>query len=164
MVEDPSLLWLFLEKECTSLHELPLLGALPFRLISERLFTHLPSPDTWGKTRVEFITNTSWKISGKTTPMVILITDGVGEGNEYGDHLLPPWSSQNWGLWCTLQPTSKWLTEAKCGCSEKIHQHPLYPLRDFPFLLSRHEHFFWGHFLCPIPTGPALSMQATPFL
>ena len=35
----------------------------------------------WGKTWVEFITHTSWKISGEATPMVILITDGVREGN-----------------------------------------------------------------------------------
>ena len=35
----------------------------------------------WGKTGVEFITHTSWKISGEATPTVILITEGVGEGN-----------------------------------------------------------------------------------
>ena len=81
IVKDPSLLWLFPEKECTSLWELPLLGALQFRLILERLFAHIATPDMWGKTGVEFITHTGQKISGKATPMVILVTDGVGEGN-----------------------------------------------------------------------------------
>ena len=79
--KDPSLLQLFLEKEYTSLQELPLLGALQFLLILERLFTHIASPDMWGKAGVEFITHTGWKISGEATPMVILITDGLGEGN-----------------------------------------------------------------------------------
>ena len=80
IVEDPSLLWLFLEKECPSLWELPLLGTLWFRLILERLFAHIASPDMWGGLG-EFITCTGWKISTGTTPMAILITDGVGEGN-----------------------------------------------------------------------------------
>ena len=57
-----------------------------------------------------------------------------------------------------------WLAGAKCGCNEKIHQHPIYPSRDFLFPLSRHEHSFWEHFICQIPTGLAVSMQATPFL
>ena len=81
IVKDPSLLWLFLEKECTSLQELPPLGALWFRLISERLFTCIVSPDMWGKTRVGFITCTCQKISGEATPMAILLTGGIGEGN-----------------------------------------------------------------------------------
>ena len=92
--------------------------------------------------------------------------DGWGRERNlgYGDHLLPPWSSQNGGLWCTLCHISTWLTRAKYGCSEKINQHPLYPSRDFPLPLSRHEHSLQGHFLCPIPTGLAVSTQATPFL
>ena len=89
---------------------------------------------------------------------------GRGRKLEYGDHLLLPWSSQNWGLWCTLCCTSTQLTGAKCGSSERIHQHPLYPLRDFPSPLSRHEHSSWGCFLHPIPTGLASSTKATPFL
>ena len=55
------------------------------------------------------------------------------------------------------------LARVKHGCSEKIHQHPLYPLKDFPFPLSRCEHCLWWCFCCPIPTGPSLSTQATPF-
>ena len=138
IVKDPSLLWLFPEKECTSLGELPLFGTLQFRLIC--------------------ITHTSQKISGEATSMVILGKLG------YGDHLLPPRSSQNLGLWHTLQPTSMWLTGAKHCCSEKIHQHPLYPLQDFPFPLSRCDYPFQGCFHHPMPTGLALIMQATPFL
>ena len=80
IVKDPCLLWLFPEKECTSLWELPLLGSLWFRLISKRLFTCTASPDMWGKTGVQFITHTGQKTSGEATPTVIVITDGVGEG------------------------------------------------------------------------------------
>ena len=81
LLEDTSLLWLFSEQECTSLQELPLLGALCFRLILESFFTHIASPDIWGKTGVEFITDTSLRISGEATSMTILITDGVGKEN-----------------------------------------------------------------------------------
>ena len=35
----------------------------------------------WGKAGVEFITNNSQKISGKAIPMVVLVMDGVQEGN-----------------------------------------------------------------------------------
>ena len=79
IVEDPSLLWLFLEKECMLVWELLQWGALQFRIILERLFAHIASPDIWGKTQMEFITHTSWKICMEATPVVILITDGVGE-------------------------------------------------------------------------------------
>ena len=35
----------------------------------------------WWKSGMEFITSNSPKISGEATPMVILVTDGMGEGN-----------------------------------------------------------------------------------
>ena len=76
IVKDPSLLQLFLEQECTSLQELPLLG-----LSLEMLFTCIASPDIWGKTGVEFITDTSQTVSREANPTVILITSGVGEEN-----------------------------------------------------------------------------------
>ena len=79
IVEDPSLLWLFPEKEWTSLQELPLLGTLQFRL--REAFCPHSTPDMWRKARVEFIIHNGWKISEEATPMAILITDGVGEGN-----------------------------------------------------------------------------------
>ena len=60
--------------------ELPLMGTLRFRVISERLFTHLISPAIWGKAGMEFITNNGQKISREAIAMVIFITDGVGEG------------------------------------------------------------------------------------
>ena len=34
-----------------------------------------------GKARMEFITNNGWMMSGKAVTKVILVTDGVGEGN-----------------------------------------------------------------------------------
>ena len=80
----------------------------------------------------------------------------------HGDHLMSPWSIQDGGFQCTLCPTSMWLAGAKCGCSEKVHQHSLYPSRALPSPLSRCEHTLWEHFLCPIPTGLAMSMQIDP--
>ena len=58
---------------------------------------------------------------------------------------------------------SMWLTGAKCGCSEKIHQHPLYPSRNFLFSLSRCEHSLCGCFLCPIPTVRLCLYRLLPF-
>ena len=81
IIEDPSLLQLFPMEECMSIWELPLLGALQFRVISKRLFTCIAFPAIWRKAGVEFITHNDWKVSGEAIPMVILVTDGVGEGN-----------------------------------------------------------------------------------
>ena len=88
IAEDPTLLCLFSLEEYSSVQELPCLGALQFRLLLEGLFCHISSPDSWGKTRVEFITLTHLKKSRETTNMAILITDGVKEGLGYGDGFL----------------------------------------------------------------------------
>ena len=64
-----------------SLLEFPVIGALQFRLISEEFFTHVASPTIWGKTGVEYVTKTILRLSSKATPMVTLITDGVGKGD-----------------------------------------------------------------------------------
>ena len=79
IVEDPTLLHLFSLKEYSSMQELPCLGALQFRLISEGFFICIASPDKWGKTGVKFVTLTGLKKSGQTTNTVILITNGIGE-------------------------------------------------------------------------------------
>ena len=97
--------------------------------------------------------------------MVIIVTDGVGEGNPSKvTTFLLPWSSQDGCIWCTPCPTSMWLTRAKCCCSKEVHQHPLYPLMVLPFSLSRCEHSLWGHFFHPIPIGLVMSAQITPLL
>ena len=141
---DPSLLWLFPE-ECTSIQELPLLGTLWFRIISERLFICITSPAIWGKARMEFITSRGWKISREAIPMVILVTDGVEEGNlGMVTTLCHNIQAKMEVFWCTLYPTSAWLAKAKCGCSEEVHQHSLYPSRVLPSPLSRCEHSLWG--------------------
>ena len=64
-----------------SLLELPVIGGLHFRLISEKFFTHIVSPTIWGKMGVEFVTVTSQRLSDGVTPMAIPITDGVGKGD-----------------------------------------------------------------------------------
>ena len=79
---DPSLLQLFPEEEWRSICKLPFLGTVQFWVVSERLFACLMSPALWVKTRVEFITNNGWKItSSKIVPMVVLVTDRLGEGS-----------------------------------------------------------------------------------
>ena len=70
IVKDPSLLGLFLGKECMSLLELPVLGALQFRLIWEKFFAQVASPTIWGKMGVEFVTETGPRLSGEVTPHV----------------------------------------------------------------------------------------------
>ena len=84
---------------------------------------------------------------------------GGGKKSGHGDHLLWSWSSQAEGFWCTFCPTSTHLTGAKCGHSEDVHQHSIYPLRVLPISSI----WTWAHslgcFICPIPTGLAMSMQ-----
>ena len=64
-----------------SVRELPLMGALQFRIILERICAHLASPATWGKAGVEFIANNGQRVSREAVPMAIWVMDGVGEGN-----------------------------------------------------------------------------------
>ena len=44
------------------------------------IFTHISSSSKWGQTRMEFLTLTRLKTSGETTNTVVLITNGVREG------------------------------------------------------------------------------------
>ena len=57
------------------------MDALWFKVILYRLFAHLTSTTMWRMARVEFITSNSWKISGEAILLLVLIMDGVGEGN-----------------------------------------------------------------------------------
>ena len=81
IVEDLTLLQLFLPEEYPSIQELPSLSTLQFRLISEGFFAHIASPNNWRKTRVEFLTLTGLKRSGEATNLVVFITNGAGEGD-----------------------------------------------------------------------------------
>ena len=56
------------------------------------------------------------------------------------------------------------LTGVKHGCSEDIHQHPHIPWGTSCFLFLDVSIISGRHFLCPIPTGLAMSMQANPLL
>ena len=146
IVEDPFLLQLSLEKECTSLWELPLLGAFQFRLISERLFAHIASPDMWGKTGVEFIT-WYWPDDQQGGHCYGDPNYRWGRGRKlgYGDHLLPPWSSQNGGFCHALSALHQSNSlRPKCGGGEKIHQHSIYSSSNVPFPLSGCGHSLQG--------------------
>ena len=79
IVRDPSFLGIFLE-ECTSPLELHVMGAIQFRIILKKFFTHVAPPGIWGKTGVGFVTDTDPRVSGEATPTTILITNGVTEG------------------------------------------------------------------------------------
>ena len=57
------------------------MGALRFRVVSERCFAHLTTPAMLGKAGMECITNNGRKISGEAIPVAVLVMDGVGEGN-----------------------------------------------------------------------------------
>ena len=57
------------------------MGALRFKVISERLFTCLISPAMWGKVGVEFISSNGWKVNGEAVPMVVLVMDRVRDRN-----------------------------------------------------------------------------------
>ena len=82
-INNLTLLHLFSLEEYSFIQELPCSGALWFGFILEGSFAHVSSPDSWGETRVEFITLTNLKKSGETINMAILITDGVG-GRDLG--------------------------------------------------------------------------------
>ena len=58
-----------------------LLGTPQFRIISERLFANIASPAMWGSARMKFVTSNGQKVNGEAILMVILVIDGVGEGN-----------------------------------------------------------------------------------
>ena len=162
IVEDPSPLGLFSEKESTSPLELPVVASLWFRLISEMFFPYVAPYDIWGKTGVEFVTDTGLRVSDEATPTVILITDGVEEGYlgmvttfchhdqvkmELQIHFLPfanvTHQSLAW-LWWGDIPI------------------PLHTPRNFQASLPWHKYSFWGHFLSLIPSGLPTSMEAGP--
>ena len=117
----------------------------------------------WGKAGLEFITSNGQKISREAILRVIIVIDEVEEGNL---GMVNTFCHQNQDvcLQCTHCPTSMWLTRAKCGCNEKVHQHPLYTLRVLPSPLSRCEHSLLWCFLCQFPTGMATLMLITPLL
>ena len=54
--------------------------ALQFRLISEKFFPQVTSLMIWGKTGVEYVTETGLRLSGEAH-MTIMITDWVGKGD-----------------------------------------------------------------------------------
>ena len=91
----------------------------------------------WEKTGVEFITLTGQKISEETTPMAILITDGVGKETCVW---WPPYATTIKSKWRPLMHSPPYVNATHWGWAWWIHQHSLYSLRDFLFPLSRHEH------------------------
>ena len=64
-----------------SLLELPVMGDLLFRLISEKFFTQVAPLTIWGKIGVESVTETHLRLSGEVAAMAILMTDGLGKGD-----------------------------------------------------------------------------------
>ena len=163
IILDPSLLCLIPREEWTSVRALPLKVTLLFRTVLERLFIHLASPAMWGKAGVEFITNNGQKVIGEAIPVAVLVRDGVGEGNLC---IVTNFCHHN---------------QAKVEASEvfsALHQHDsqepsVVVMRRFTnscyppwgsFPLFMHDHFLWGCFIHPMPTGLATLTQAILFL
>ena len=120
-----------------SIRELPLMGALRFRVIFRETF-HFNIPCNVGKAGVEFITNNGQKISGEAIPMVVLVMDGVGEGNlgmvtTFCHHdQAKVEASEVLSALCQCDSAG-----TKCGCSEEVHQLTLSPMRVLWFPLPR---------------------------
>ena len=82
LLADPSLLQSFSKDEWMSIHELHYLGSLHFHIVLVALFSQQVSLELLGQARVEFITSSGRQFTGEEiTPMVILVTDGVGRGS-----------------------------------------------------------------------------------
>ena len=78
---------------------------------------------------MEFIANNSQRMSGETFPKVILVMDGVGEGNLGLTTTFCHHDQAKAEASKALCPMSMRLTGAKCGFSEEVYQLNLYPLR-----------------------------------
>ena len=130
IIVDPLLLYLFPEEEWTYVRELPLMGTLQIRIISERLSACLAFPAIWEEGWVGIYHQQQSKDEWRSHPYGNLSYGWGGRRKPgHGDHLLPLQSSQGRGVWSTLCPTSMQLTGAKCGCSWEVHQLTLHPLR-----------------------------------
>ena len=73
------------------MRELPLMGAFQFRILWERLFTHLASPAMWGKARGG-IYHQQWPKGEWRSHPYANLSYGWGERRKsgHGDHLLLP--------------------------------------------------------------------------
>ena len=163
ILADPSLLWLFLEEEWRSIHELPFLGTLWFLDCIGETFCSFDIPITVGKAGVEFITSNGQKISSEIIPMAVLVTDGVEEGSlGMVTTFCSPWPGKGGALRSALHLSPVRLTQTEHSGGEDIHQFTLPPMGVFQLPLSGCNHSFSGHVNHPIPTGLAAPMQAAP--
>ena len=162
LVEDPSLLELFLGEEFTSLLELPIVGTLWFRLISEKFFTWVASPTIWGKTRVEYVTETGLRLSGEAAPMAILITDGVGKG-DLG--MVTTFCSHNQVM---MEASEVFIALHQCNSPKpsvfmvkRYTNTPFIPWGTSRLLYLNISDLPRGHFFCPISSEPPVSKEAS---
>ena len=142
----------------------PTYGCFQIQSYIGETFHLLNIPCNVGEGWVEFITNNSQKIRGKAIPMVVLVKI---EWEKETWAWWPPFAATlkpSGGLWSALCPMSAWLSGTRCGCNEEVHQLTLSPTGVLWFPLPRCDHSLWGCFICPIPTGLVMPMQATPLL
>ena len=164
IVKDLALLSLFSPKEYSSIQELPCLGVLWFRLISEGYFACMASPDNWRKIGIEFLTLTSPKRSQEATNSVILIINGAGKG-DLGMVM----------VFCHPDQAQMEACDALSALCKATHQTWAWWWWDntltLPTFLEGHPIYFiwmwavsWGCFLCLISTRQAASVPANSFL
>ena len=161
LLEDPSLLWLFTEEEGTSLQELPLLGALHFRIILERFFACIASLAIWGKSSslISVLGPVERPPHGNSNHRW-----SRGREPGYGDNLLPSQPKENGDIWHTLCPTPAWLLWAQCSGGKEIYQYPLHSPRNLSTPLPWCQDTLQGHFLHPVPSGALMPLKATSIL
>ena len=103
-------------------------------------------------TGVEFITDSGPRISGEVTPMVIFITDGVGEGNlgmvtNFCHHNQNKMEASD----AHLHPMPVWLPRGQYSAGKEIHQNPWHSPRNFSAsLLPQHQYSLSG--VPPLPS------------
>ena len=135
LLVDLSLLKSFSEDEWISFHELPHLCTLCFHIVSEELFSQLVSLELWGQARVEFITSSSRKtMSDEIISMVILVTDGVGEGAWEWQPSFAVLTRQKWSLQSPFWTLFQWNPPYLGIVVVKIFTNSLYvPWQSFGF-------------------------------
>ena len=130
--------------------------------IGETFCIHLTSPSMWGKARVEFITNTSQKISSEIICMVVLVTNRVEEGS----------LSMVTTFCCThdqakVEPSEELSILTPCGTLPELNLVVVKIFANSPYLPYTNSTYLpWGSFGFPYldVTTLAVGTSATQFL
>ena len=131
----------------------------------QRGFSHLTSPAMWGTAGVEFITSNGQKLSEEAIPMAILVTGGLAEGNLgmvttfccHNQAKIEASNALSIFHQCNVLEPNVVVVRRYTKTPISLKGPPIFSIWTWALSL-------WGCFLCPIPTGPAMSLQVTPLL